>query len=262
MATAAITGTVGDGATEAEIVAGTGTIIITLTGDTWPAAGGGTAGPFTYVQSNAALASATTITLTGVGAGNTIIVFTKWEGVGAATDTSVADGATPFVAGTAIHTDTNSFHSQIHYLLSSAGGSRTFTITWPGNTDWAQAVVAEFSHSGAGAVVEDAEEGGTGSGTALQSNNTNTSVADTAVIGCGASFTGTQAFSSHQINDIAADGNVNATYYVDDDGVYQTSANCYSTMWWRILTGTMSGGHAQVTADQSDSWHCHVISFK
>jgi hypothetical protein len=36
---AAITGTVGDGATEAEIVAGSGTVIITLTGDTWVAAG-------------------------------------------------------------------------------------------------------------------------------------------------------------------------------------------------------------------------------
>ena len=35
MATAAITGTVGDGATEAEIVAGAGTIVITLTNDTW-----------------------------------------------------------------------------------------------------------------------------------------------------------------------------------------------------------------------------------
>jgi hypothetical protein len=41
MATAAITGTVGDGATEAEIVAGAGTIVITLTGDTLIAAGGG-----------------------------------------------------------------------------------------------------------------------------------------------------------------------------------------------------------------------------
>jgi len=40
MATAAITGTVGDGATEAEIVAGTGTIVITLTDDTWVAAEG------------------------------------------------------------------------------------------------------------------------------------------------------------------------------------------------------------------------------
>jgi hypothetical protein len=40
MATATITGTVGDGATEAEIVAGAGTVIITLTGDTWIAAGG------------------------------------------------------------------------------------------------------------------------------------------------------------------------------------------------------------------------------
>jgi hypothetical protein len=40
MATAAIAGTVGDGATEAEIVAGTGTITITLTGDTWIAGGG------------------------------------------------------------------------------------------------------------------------------------------------------------------------------------------------------------------------------
>jgi len=37
---AAITGTVGDGATEQEVRDGAGTIIITLTGDTWVAAGG------------------------------------------------------------------------------------------------------------------------------------------------------------------------------------------------------------------------------
>jgi hypothetical protein len=36
---AAVTGTLGDGATEAEIVASGGTIIITLTGDTWVASG-------------------------------------------------------------------------------------------------------------------------------------------------------------------------------------------------------------------------------
>lgn len=35
MATCAVTGTVGDGATEAEIVTGSGTIILTLTDDTW-----------------------------------------------------------------------------------------------------------------------------------------------------------------------------------------------------------------------------------
>jgi hypothetical protein len=38
--TAAITGTIGDGATEQEVRDGGGTIIITLTGDTWVAAGG------------------------------------------------------------------------------------------------------------------------------------------------------------------------------------------------------------------------------
>jgi hypothetical protein len=37
---AAVTGTAGDGATEAEIVTGGGTIIITLSGDTWVTAGG------------------------------------------------------------------------------------------------------------------------------------------------------------------------------------------------------------------------------
>ena len=42
MATAAITGTAGDGCTESDIVTGGQTIIITLTGDTWIAAGGGT----------------------------------------------------------------------------------------------------------------------------------------------------------------------------------------------------------------------------
>ena len=40
MATAAITGTAGDGITESEIVAGSETIIITLTGDTWVASVG------------------------------------------------------------------------------------------------------------------------------------------------------------------------------------------------------------------------------
>jgi hypothetical protein len=44
MATAAITGTVGDGATEAEIVTGGGTVIITLTGDTFIGGGIETAG--------------------------------------------------------------------------------------------------------------------------------------------------------------------------------------------------------------------------
>jgi hypothetical protein len=76
MATAAIGGTVGDGATEAEIVAGTGTITITLDGDTWIAAGGGSA---TLTQSNGYLAasqsSSHAVTLSSVTSGNLIVVL-------------------------------------------------------------------------------------------------------------------------------------------------------------------------------------------
>ena len=195
-----------------------------------------------FVQSNLSEGS-NTVALTGIGAGNLIVLLCKWEAATSGT-LSVTDGTSSLSLGTRRNFGTGG-SIQIAYLLSANSGNKTFTVTWPSGATYKGLVVMEFSHSRA--VTFDAENGASGTSTSLSSGNITTGLASSVIFGGNMSYPGVP--SAFKIGTDAADGNV-AT---DSD---------LAVLWYKIYTTVQTNKAANCIADAETEWICSVTSFK
>ena len=195
----------------------------------------------TFVQSNTS-DTVTTVNLTGVGAGNLIVLWVKWEGTtsGGAT---VSDGTSSLTMGT-LSDPGNTAVGQFAYLLSANGGNRTYTVTFPSGYSYPRLRIAEFSYSGT--VSLDAQNIGSGNSTACASGNIATTGTDEIVLGGYAEYS-SNVLSSPLINGAAS------TFI---------SGGTYGKMWYSILTATFSSGNASATLNGNSNWVCNIIAFK
>jgi len=102
-----------------------------------------------YVQSasgkGGSSASSISVSLTGVGAGNLIVVYASWYNATYPTATC-SDGTSTLEALTAVSAWNNK--SQIFYLLSANGGDKTYTVTFANSSGPRTVFVWEFASTG------------------------------------------------------------------------------------------------------------------
>jgi hypothetical protein len=207
------------------------------------AAAGGT---WTYVQGTGSN-DGNSIALTGVGAGNLIVIYVAWaNSPDGTTGATVSDGTTGLTMGTLSSLGAADRGGQFGYLLVANSGNKTYTITWPSGINTKTYAIMEFSYTGTASL--DAQAAAkTGNGTALSSNAITTTSTSSLVLGGGYNMD-SNTFSSELINGGAADGR-------------QQDAYTYGEMWYKILASTFSGGVAAVTAANS-YYVASMISFK
>lgn len=193
-----------------------------------------------FVQSNTA--EATSIALTGVGAGNLIVLWIKWEN--ALGDCTATDGTTSLTMGTSV-SDAAGTSGQFAYLLSANGGNKTYTVTFPVGAGFQRLRIFEYSYTGT--VSFDAQNTGSGVSAAPASGNITTTGTDEVVVG-GYSEDNTNTVSAQKINAVAADRVIGGATIAQE--------------WDRILTATFAGGNAQATLSASQGWVCNIIAFK
>lgn len=193
-----------------------------------------------FVQSNTS-SDLDTVALTGVGAGNLIVLYAKWEDVvGSCT---VTDGTTSLTMGTSNSAAIGPC-SHFGWLLSANSGNKTYTVTFPASAAFKRILIAEFSYSGTAAF--DAETSTRSNATSITSGNITTTGTDEVVFGSYAEYSSLTR-SAHQINGVAADAVITAATNTD--------------MWYRIVSATFTGQATATLADAGD-WTCHIIGFK
>lgn len=215
--------------------------------------GGGGGASFTFVQKNhsvsAANAATQTVQLTGVVAGNLILVGGKSEGINGTTVTGISDGTTAFtVSGPTDHAN-NDLRWVFGYLLSSvASGTVTYTITHSAATPaffWTFA----YEFSGGGTRAFDAANGASATNTNVNSGNITTGTAVAVAVGSYGHY------SSGTLTAIQIGG-------VNKDGCEPTTPGASeSAMWYRILSGVMTNGAATGTIASAE-WASRILSIK
>ena len=198
----------------------------------------------TFVQSNIS-DSGTTVALTGVTAGNLIVIWVKWEGASSNGNATCSDGTSSFAMATAGHRGTSAPSSQFGYLLSANGGNKTYTVTVPAGGGFIRLRVAEFSYTG-GTLSFDVENIGSGSSTAPASGNVTTTGTDELVFG-GYGEATVATSSSPLINGLAA-------------STLPTQGS-YTRLWYKTFASTFTG-NASITLSAAGSWVCNILSFK
>lgn len=207
-----------------------------------PAASGG----FTYVRSAAGEVHAGTVSLTGVSAGNIIVVGCRWYNDDSG-NASISDGngSDTFTALTR-RVDATGREEQLFYLLSSAAsGSVTYTCTAPGSSAYVNVAAAEFSQSSPASY--DTTNGAVGNSETLNTGNISTGAANSLVVVYGENGSGSD-FTDLLIGGAAPDGSVQGGYGVN-------------SLWWKIYTSTqtnISGGATTSTT----SWAGTILSIK
>ena len=199
---------------------------------------------FTFVQSNVS-DSGTTVALTGVTAGNLIVIWVKWEAATANASASISDGTSSLTMATAGHQGTSAPSGQFGYLLSANGGNRTYTVTVPAGGSFIRLRVAEFSYTG-GTLSFDVGNIGAGSSTAPASGNVTTTGTDELAFGGYAEISGATP-SSPLINGLTA-------------STLPTQGS-YTRLWYKTFSSTFTG-NASITLSGSGGWVCNIISFK
>lgn len=202
---------------------------------------------FTFVQSNAADMT-NTCQLTGVTAGNLIVVWTKWEMASSNTDATVSDGTSTLTRGTLGADATSSPNGQFHYILSSvASGTVTYTATFP-SSSFQRIRVAEFSYTADTIALDSQNTGHSGSADPAVSGAITIQGSDELVFGGIGEFSGF-TINSRSINGSAADG------YVDGSGGTQCQ------MWYKAFSSPFSNGTASADLNTAGAWVCNVIAF-
>lgn len=218
------------------------------------AAGGGSAS-FTFVQkahsTSAANAATQTVQLTGVTAGNLIIVGGKAEGINGTTVTGISDGTTALtVSGPTDHAN-NDLRWVFGYLLSSVvSGTVTYTITHSAATPaffWTFA----YEFSGGGTLAFDAANGTASVGMTanVNSGNITTGAAVAVAVGSYGHYSG-GTLTAIQIGGVNKDGCEPTTPGASE-----------SAMWYRILSSVMTNGAATGTIAAAQ-WVSRILSIK
>lgn len=147
-----------------------------------------------------------------------------------------------------------SVYGSLGYLLSaSADATATFRVTWGTARGVRRALIMQFRPDTGDVVTKDTSAGGTGSDNTAESGDITTTGTDAVVVAGAELFNGGNT-SSEQINEVAADG----VLRTETGGSYVVG----SSIWYRILTNTFTGGHAQCVFESYDSWICGVAAFK
>ena len=202
-------------------------------------AGGGTTGTITYVQSNSSN-GADNVTLTGVTAGNLIVVVYLQTGV--ETDLTCSDGTSSL---TAVTPGNGTYVSvQFFYLLSANGGDMTYTIANESG-DGTYTAAYEFSYTGT--IGYDTENHNSGDGEGSITTGNITTGGDTAVVIAAANSYAGGDITSQQIA-----GSAPTAIIVSPVGNI--------SIWYRI--GAVSNGQATATDPDAGYWGAQIVSFK
>jgi hypothetical protein len=213
-----------------------------------PAAGG--AIEITHVQgahnSGAAASTTLTVSLTGVTAGDLIVIFTGWDTAGTEVN-SISDGTSSFSLLNVTNTGSNR-SGKIGYLLSANSGDKTYTITYSSAASNRIAFVAEFNAS-SGTWKFDASNQNGGTGTAATTGTIHT-VGTAGVAVFGNKLFETAATASNPLINGAA----------PTEPAY-SPVDTYHHFYYRILTATFSGGGGALTYSTSTYWVSCLATF-
>jgi hypothetical protein len=204
---------------------------------------------FNLIQSNSASSdgSSTTIavSLTGVGAGNLIIIWVKGD-TGGDTTITCSDGTSSLSPGTKVYRSSFGGVGCFFYLLSANAGNKTYTATFGIAKEYRRIGVYEFSHDLTILLDQETNVGGSSSG----ANSGNIATTGTSEVVFGGASTYYRSFTSntYQINDVSGDG--------------LRAINSTDWLWHKIFAATFTG-HAQATiSGGSDEWICGIMAFK
>ena len=200
-----------------------------------------------FVQSNAHGGEVYT-TLTGVTAGNLIVVGFSEIKDASPTTLSCSDGTSTL---TAVAESSGKFvRWRFFYLLSANSGNRTYTITGGNGSPGAASstIVMEFSYTGS-LSFEDYSNNSDDESTSVSSGNIQPS-GYSLVLG-GAYAYGGSTYSSCQVNGVAADGQKS-----------HSDLNTWPPMWYRVVTSGFDGAATCTTADPVLSSAASAISFR
>ncbi len=215
---------------------------------------------YTYVAmvSNYSDASITTLDTSAslnVASGDTLVAFVKWEGA----DTTVAlakstgSPANNFTisAASKVNHGSGDLNSCMSYVLTaSADATMTIRLTLGASRPYVRFGVLQFRPDGGDTIAFDVGAAGSGNGTAVATSTFNTSGTDEIVV-AGYGEYGTVTTSSELINAVAA---------TEPTG---SPINTYTSIWYRILSATFTGGTASATAIGSTTdFVCSAIGIK
>lgn len=203
-----------------------------------------------FVQSNtawdAASSATLTVALTGVGAGNLIVLWTKFEE--AATTVSVSDATSTLTNGTMVNHANGDLHGSWAYLLVGNSGNRTYTCTWGAARTHRRLHVWEFSYTGTASL--DVQATGSGASATPTSGTVTTTGTDAVALGGYGEYSANTP-SLPLINGVAAAGSQ-----------LDSPAGALTSSWYTILTATFVGGAASLTLSGSGDWICNVLAIK
>lgn len=203
---------------------------------------------FVNSASNLNTAAGTTLDITySATAGSLLVGWCKHEGSAGTLTVARSDGTEAWSLGTLVAHSNADLHARFAYLTSCTGGaSVTYRMT-TGSTPFRSFHLWEFSYSGTASL--DVQNTGQGNGTTATSGNITTTGTDEVVLGGYGEYS-VVTVTTPQINGVAADGSI----------IF--SSGNFTASWYRILSATFAGGHANCTIPSSaQDWICNIISF-
>jgi hypothetical protein len=206
---------------------------------------------FSLIQSNSSFSS-THVSLTGVTAGNLIVLVAKWEN-NTTTGISATDGTSALSIGTrAASASSDGVRSQLAWLLSANGGNKTYTVTFPSGAAIITLAIYEFSYSGELSV--DTQAIGAGDSNTAQTENFSTTGSDELIVAGNGGWSSSQTpFSNYLIGGESADGSL----FIDWDGNYPGSA-----IFFKAFSAAKTNIFARNTFSSSDEWSICAVAFK
>lgn len=214
-----------------------------------PAAGG--AGPFTFIASALGFLSGTgttvnTSTALNLAAGDLVIAWCGWQTAEAGNTAAIdeSDGTDAFTNST--YSILNDNKAGFSYLLNApADASFTVRVTVP-SSNRIELQVLQFRPTTAPATLHASTTPATGTSVTPTSAAITTTIAASVVLG-GANHSSGAGFATPLIGGVAATK-------VDGTGGY-------GSIWYRILSATVTGATAVITAGANDDWVCGAIAF-
>lgn len=203
---------------------------------------------FVFLQSasasNEGINTAVDITLT-LTSGSLLVGWAKHEGTTTTETMAKSDATNAFTMDTEINHANGDLHGRIGYLFGhSMSGSTTLRFSVAAARPYKRFLIMEFSYTATPSY--DAGNQNQSNGATLASGNITTTGTDEVVIGTFGEYFG-ETTNTEQINGVAATGRVDATY---------------SSMWYRILTSTFTGGQATANFPIGGAYISAIIGIK
>jgi hypothetical protein len=206
-----------------------------------------------YVASTTARATGSGTTLDtasslNVQAGDLLIGVSVFFGSSTTVGMADTDGTTNVLTMLSVYNSGNMNICLGYKLVAESDAAAIFRMTLGANKTYRDIWIYQFRPDSGDTLSLDTEGySATGTGTAVQSGDFNTSGTDEIVI-AGTYLNGGKSFSNQIIADAAADGNLIGS--TDGD------------TWYKLFTSGQTGIHAQETLSGSDSWIVAIAAFK